>query len=127
MSIVAIQRASIPTAPTHSLYDYRNELSNRIAQRAFSLVQGNGRIHGHGLENWLKESEFLTPVPLELSETDTELTVRAEVPGFTEKELEIIVEPGQPASVRCRRRSRQSDARRPTSCVPAREGESYAV
>ena|ERR1700687_1027815 len=96
MSTVAIQRASIPTALTHSLYDYMNELSNKIAQRAFSMFEGNGRIHGHDLEDWLKaETEFLTPVPLELSETDTELVVRAEVPGFTEKELEIVVEPGR--------------------------------
>jgi HSP20 family molecular chaperone IbpA len=96
MSTVAIQRASTPTALTHSLYDYMNDLYNKIAQRAFSMFEGNGRIHGHDLEDWLKaETEFLTPVPLELSETDTELAVRAEVPGFPEKELEIIVEPGR--------------------------------
>jgi HSP20 family protein len=96
MSTVAIQRASTPTALTHSLYDYMNELSNRIAQRAFSMFEGNGRIQGHDLEDWLKaETEFLTPVPLELSETDTALAVRAEVPGFTERELEIVVEPGR--------------------------------
>lgn len=40
------------------------------------------------------KADFLTAVPLELSETDTELTVRAEVPGFNEKDLEIVVEPG---------------------------------
>jgi HSP20 family protein len=96
MSTVAIQRASTHTALTHSLYDYMNELSNRIAQRAFSMFEGNGRIQGHDLEDWLKaETEFLTPVPLELSETDTALAVRAEVPGFTERELEIVVEPGR--------------------------------
>ncbi len=96
MSTVAIQRASIPTALTHSLYDYMNELSNKIAHRAFSMFEGNGRIQGHDLEDWLRaETEFLTSVPLELSETDTELVVRAEVPGFTEKELEIVVEPGR--------------------------------
>jgi HSP20 family molecular chaperone IbpA len=95
MSTVAIQRASTPTALTHSLYDYMNELYSKIAQRAFSIFEGNGRIHGHDFEDWLKaEAEFLTPMPLELSETDTELTVRAEVPGFTEKELEIVAEPG---------------------------------
>jgi HSP20 family molecular chaperone IbpA len=94
MSTVVIQRASTPTALTHSLYDYMNELYKKIAQRAFNLFEGNGRIHGHDLEDWLKaETEFITPVPLELSETDTELAVRAEVPGFTEKELEIVVEP----------------------------------
>jgi HSP20 family molecular chaperone IbpA len=96
MSTVAIQRASTPTALTQSLYDYMNEIYNRVAQRAFCFFESNGRTHGHDLEDWLKaEAEFLNPVPLELSETDTELAVRAEVPGFTEKELEIVAEPGR--------------------------------
>src|SRR5665213_4584118 len=94
MSTIVIQRASTPTALTQSLYDYMNELYKNIARRAFNMFEGNGRIHGHDLENWLvAEAEFLTPVPLELSETDTELIVRADVPAFTEQELEIVVEP----------------------------------
>jgi HSP20 family molecular chaperone IbpA len=94
MSTVAIQRASTPTAFTHSLYDYMNDLYNKISRRAFSIFEGNGRIDGHDLSDWLRaEAEILIPVPLELSETDTELAVRAQVPGFTEKELEIVVEP----------------------------------
>ncbi len=65
-----------------------------MTQRAFDLFERNGRIHGHDLEDWLvAEAELLTPVLLELSETDTELIVRADVPGFTEQDLEIIVEP----------------------------------
>ena len=96
MSTVAVQRASTPNAQTHRLYDYMNELYNKIAQRAFCMFEGNGRVPGHDLEDWLKaEAEFLTPVPLELSETDAELTIKAEVPGFTEKELEIVAEPAQ--------------------------------
>lgn len=96
MSQVAIQRASTPTALTHSLLDYMNELYDKVACRAFSIFEHNGHTHGHDLENWLKaESEFLTPVPVELSETETEYSVRAEVPGFTEKELEIVLDPGR--------------------------------
>ena len=92
---VAIQRASTPSTLT-SLYDYMNELSNEIGQRAFCFFADHGWIHGHDLDHWLKaESEFLAPVSVELSETDTELAVRAEVPGFAEKDLEIGVEPGR--------------------------------
>lgn len=92
---VAIQRASTPSTLT-SLYDYMNELSNKIAQRAFSLFEDEGWIHGHDLDHWLKaESEFLNPVSVEVAETDTELAVHAEVPGFSEKDLEIGVEPGR--------------------------------
>jgi len=92
---VAIQRASAPSTLT-SLYDYMNELSNKIAVRAFSFFEDEGWMHGHDLDHWLKaESEFLTPVLIELSETDTELAIRAEVPGFSEEDLEIGVEPGR--------------------------------
>jgi HSP20 family protein len=96
MSTIAVQCASTPTAQTHSMYDYMNELYNKIAQRAFCMFEGNGRVPGHDLEDWLKaEGEFLAPVPLGLSETDTELTIKAAVPGFTEKELEIVAEPAR--------------------------------
>ena len=94
MSTVPVQRASTPTALTQSLYDYMNKLSNKIAQRAFKLFEEKGGTHGHDLEDWLTaEAEFLTPVPVELSETDADLIVRAKVSGFTEKDLEIIAEP----------------------------------
>jgi HSP20 family protein len=71
-----------------------NELYDKIARRAFSMFEHDGHVHGHDMEHWLEsESEFLTPVPVELTETDTEFTVRAEVPGFNEKELEIVAQP----------------------------------
>ncbi len=92
---VAIQRAS-PPSTLASLDKYMTELYDNIAQRAFSFFEDEGWIHGHDLDHWLKaESEFLTPVSVELSETDTEVSVRAEVPGFSEKDLEIGVEPGR--------------------------------
>jgi HSP20 family protein len=46
------------------------------------------------LDHWFRaESELLHPVHLEIAESDDNLTVRAEVPGFSTKELEINVEP----------------------------------
>jgi HSP20 family protein len=70
-----------------------DELQQSIARRAFELFQSSGFTNGHDLEDWLKaESELLQPVPLEVSETDNEVTVRAAVPGFTEKELQVKVD-----------------------------------
>jgi HSP20 family protein len=46
------------------------------------------------LEDWFRaESELLHPLRLEITESDDNLTVRAEVPSFSTKELEINVEP----------------------------------
>ncbi len=65
-----------------------------IARRAFEIFEGNGRIFGHDLEDWLQaESELLHPVHIDVAETDEGLTVQAEVPGFSPKDLEISVEP----------------------------------
>lgn len=65
-----------------------------IARRAFEIFDNNGRWFGRELEDWFRaESELLHPVHLEMTETDDGLAVRAEVPGFSTKELEINVEP----------------------------------
>src|SRR5579863_9185299 len=70
------------------------ETYNAIARRAFEIFNNNGRWFGHELEDWVRaESELLHPLHLEISETDNDLAVRAEVPGFTTKELTIDVEP----------------------------------
>jgi HSP20 family protein len=92
----AVQRAQEPAAPKKSemLLDRMNEMLNDVTKRAFEIFEGNGRVFGHELEDWLKaEREFLHPVQIQLSETGESLEVRAEVPGFSEKELEISAEP----------------------------------
>lgn len=96
MSAISVQCASTPNALTHRLHDYMNDLYGKISKRAFSMFEENGHNHGHNLDHWLSaEAEFLCPAPLEVVETDVEITVRADVPGFTEKDLEIVAEPTQ--------------------------------
>jgi len=65
-----------------------------IARRAFEIFDHNGRWSGRELEHWFRaESELLHPVHLEIEESDEDLIVRAEVPGFNAKEIEIQLEP----------------------------------
>jgi HSP20 family protein len=69
------------------------QVNDAIARRAFSLFERNGFRVGHDFEDWLRaESEILHPLPTEMVDTEKELIVRAEVPGFTEKEVEVKVE-----------------------------------
>ena len=71
-----------------------DRIYDSISQRAFDLFERNGSWFGRDLDDWFRaESEMLHPLPLELKETDGDFTVRAEVPGFTEKDLEISLEP----------------------------------
>jgi HSP20 family protein len=80
--------------PGSDLFDRIQEVSNSIARRAFEIFDGRGRGDGHALEDWLRaESEFLHPVHLHITESDDALTVHAEAPGFSAKELEVGVEP----------------------------------
>jgi HSP20 family molecular chaperone IbpA len=77
-----------------NVFDRIQQVYDSIARRAFEIFDSNGRWFGHELEDWLQaESELLHPVHLEVTESDDNLTVRAEVPGFSTKELEINVEP----------------------------------
>jgi HSP20 family protein len=70
-----------------------SQLNDAIAKRAYEIFDNNGRWFGNELADWLQaESEILHPVHLEILETDDALNVRAEVPGFTAKELSIQVE-----------------------------------
>jgi HSP20 family molecular chaperone IbpA len=71
-----------------------NNIHDEITRRAFQIFEGNGRMFGRELEDWFKaEEELLLPIRMDLIEAEEKLTLKAEVPGFTEKELEIAVEP----------------------------------
>ena len=73
--------------------DRFQQVFDSIEKRAFEIFNNNGRWFGNDLSDWLQaESEILRPLNLEIAETDEALTVRAEVPGFTAKELDIRVE-----------------------------------
>ena len=89
-------KATVPAkqSTTDEVFDRIQKNYDSIAQRAFEIFNDNGRWFGHEVEDWLRaESELLHPVHLQMTETDENLEVRAEVPGFTTKELTIDVEP----------------------------------
>lgn len=69
------------------------DIFDNISKRAFEIFETNGRIFGREWDDWLKaESELLRPVFLNVQESDKEVTVKAEVPGFTSKDLQVSVE-----------------------------------
>jgi HSP20 family protein len=94
----ATQPAKVPVSvkqpATSDALDRIQQTYDSIARKAFEIFENNGRWFGHDLEDWFRaESELLHPLHLEMTESDDDLTVRAEVPGFSIKELEINVEP----------------------------------
>jgi HSP20 family protein len=71
-----------------------DEVENTIARRAYELFTSRGFTDGHDLDDWfLAESELFGLMPVSVTETENEVTVKAGLPGFTEKDIEIRVEP----------------------------------
>jgi HSP20 family molecular chaperone IbpA len=76
------------------LFDLAQEINSLIARRAYELYESRGSLHGHDAEDWLHAvSEILLNIFPDITETETELTIRADVPGFSEKDLEVRVAP----------------------------------
>ena len=71
-----------------------HDLRHAIAKRAYDLFSSRGFMHGHDLRDWLRaEAELVRPISIELSETETELTVKAGLPGFGQNDIDVRVEP----------------------------------
>jgi HSP20 family protein len=65
-----------------------------IARKALQLSQVKNHLIEHELDDWLAaEIELLYPVHIEMTESEKDFKLRAEVPGFKTNDLEIKVEP----------------------------------
>lgn len=101
MKQAAFAPAASPTVitmpePTSTFDHTLTEIYNAISNRAYELFAQRGYAHGQQLEDWLRaESELLQPVPVEITDNDEAFMVRAEVPGFAPKDLEVKVEPSR--------------------------------
>jgi HSP20 family protein len=94
----AMQPAKAPVAVKQSgpgdVIERMEQIYDSIARRAFEIFDNNGRWFGRDLDDWFRaESELLHPLHLEMVESENSLTIRAEAPGFSAKEIEINVEP----------------------------------
>ena len=92
-----IETKGYKTVPSEEFEEFTTpmqEFFDLIARRPFELLGATPRFFTRELENWFKpEAELFRPVNLKLYETEEALMARAEVPGFTEKELDVHVEP----------------------------------
>jgi HSP20 family protein len=80
--------------PGDAFFELSQEFNDLISRRAYELFELRGSEHGHDREDWLQAtSEVLLDVPVNITETETGLTIRADVPGFSEKDLEVRVAP----------------------------------
>jgi len=84
----------VPYDEFESFPKHVEEFFDLIARRPFELLEKRPLLFGRELEHlWKTEPELLRPMFLKLYEAEEHLMVRAEVPGYTEKELNIVCEP----------------------------------
>ena len=85
---------SIKHGNAEGLLNRIHDAYQAIARRAYEIFDHDGRGHGRDLEHWLRaESEIFHPIHFVVKESKQAVNVRAEVPGFTDKDLEVSVEP----------------------------------
>ena len=76
-----------------SIFEEMDRLMRRVEERAFDLFRERGGGDGFALSDWFRaEHELVKAMPIQVEETDKEVIVRAEVPGFEAKELTIRAE-----------------------------------
>jgi HSP20 family protein len=119
----AMKRVDESTKPIKniSLFDQMGDTFNTLTRRAYQIFESNGRAFGRDLENWFQaERELLHHVPLNVTESDESFEVKAEVPGFNEKEIELGVE-SRRLTITGKRESTKEERKGKTLC-----SESYS-
>jgi HSP20 family protein len=74
------------------MFEHFADVSREIANRAFTFFEERGRDWGNHLDDWFRaETELLRPTPVEITESEGLIKVRAELPGFRPDEIELSV------------------------------------
>lgn len=90
----ATSRPPVKPVSSESISERIEHLYQAISRRAYELFERDGRVHGKDVSHWTEaEKEFLLPVTLKMEETEGEIVLRADVPGFASSDLEVSVEP----------------------------------
>lgn len=89
-AIVPVNEVAIQEATLEDLFQEMSDWSDKIAKRAYEFFAASGFTDGHDLEDWFKaEKELLKPLMFEVQNLKDEIVVKAEVPGFEAKDLNI--------------------------------------
>lgn len=74
------------------MFERISDLTKATTHKAYEFFQRRGGEFGRELDDWFHaESEILRSVPVEITETENTINVRAAVPGFKPEEIEVSV------------------------------------
>lgn len=95
----AIQKVDTPDAKlepvfvaAEKMFEKFADVSREIGRRAYDFFRERGGEFGKELDDWFKaENEILRPVPVEITESDSNIFVKAAVPGYKPEEINVSV------------------------------------
>lgn len=100
-------RETAPAIRVGTLPDEIKQMFDSVARRAYEIFESKGPPWGHDLEDWLQaERELFHPAHISVSESAAGLSIRAELPGFNAKEVEVNIE-GRRVTISARREARE--------------------
>lgn len=99
-AVKAEQQATAPTSveifQIENVSDHIRAISESIERRAYEIFEARGRQPGQDVDDWCcAESELAPPFPVQLTELDDRLTVRAELPEISAQQIKIGLGPQQ--------------------------------
>jgi HSP20 family protein len=96
----AMNPIPVPYEEFESFPKHVEEFFDLVARRPFELLEKRPLLFGREFENLLRaEPELMRPIYLRLYEAEETLIAKAEVPGYTEKELNVICAPWRPVII----------------------------
>lgn len=94
MSKEAVKTVCTADEALARLTDLMKCVYDEVRDRAYALFLEKGGGDGHDVEDWLNaEKELLFAPPCELTENSHQIRIKAEVPGFDAKALQVNVLP----------------------------------
>lgn len=82
----------VPVTSAEDLFERFEKITQAIADRAHDYFLDRGGEFGRDIDDWFKaENELLRPAPIEMTETEDTIRVKACVPGFKADEIEVSV------------------------------------
>jgi HSP20 family protein len=121
----APSRTPVKSGRPESLTERIDRLYEAISRRAYELFEREGRVDGNDVRHWVEaEREFLQPVAIKIEDSDSEIVLRAEVPGFNSDDLEVSAEPRR-VTISGKRESRNESKERDSATVEETVTEIY--
>lgn len=78
------------------MFERFDEITREISDRAFGFFKERGGAVGSPIDDWMRaESEVLRNVPVEIKETDDDISVSMAAAGFSPDEIEVSIKDTQ--------------------------------